>query len=163
MRFNSPDSWSPFGEGGINPYTYCGGDPRNRFDPNGHAFKFFLPFSKASGLFEIPRPKFTYKKAATSFSYKTVTPLNSSPEISKLSTKELVSGVHGEITAPQGLLAKIPETNPLTRRPSLEKLRSKTLAIIESKLPEAEKNYEFWSKIDKKKRSFFRNSADIYH
>ncbi|MGE8069649.1 RHS repeat-associated core domain-containing protein [Pseudomonas sp. NPDC089569] len=25
MRFNSPDSWSPFGEGGVNGYAYCGG------------------------------------------------------------------------------------------------------------------------------------------
>jgi RHS repeat-associated protein len=36
MRFNSPDSWSPFGEGGLNAYGYCGGDPRNRVDPTGH-------------------------------------------------------------------------------------------------------------------------------
>jgi RHS repeat-associated protein len=39
MRFNSPDSWSPFGEGGLNAYGYCGGDPRNRVDPTGHWFK----------------------------------------------------------------------------------------------------------------------------
>ncbi|WP_448109593.1 RHS repeat-associated core domain-containing protein [Pseudomonas azerbaijanoccidentalis] len=38
MRFNSPDSWSPFGKGGFNAYTYCEGDPINRVDPNGHAF-----------------------------------------------------------------------------------------------------------------------------
>ncbi|WP_371850672.1 RHS repeat-associated core domain-containing protein [Pseudomonas sp. Irchel s3b6] len=36
MRFNSPDSWSPFGEGGLNAYTYCVGDPVNGRDPNGH-------------------------------------------------------------------------------------------------------------------------------
>jgi RHS repeat-associated protein len=36
MRFNSPDSWSPFGEGGINSYAYCVGDPVNRVDSNGH-------------------------------------------------------------------------------------------------------------------------------
>ncbi|VVM83684.1 RHS repeat-associated core domain-containing protein [Pseudomonas fluorescens] len=37
MRFNSPDSWSPFGEGGLNAYAYCAGDPVNKIDPNGHA------------------------------------------------------------------------------------------------------------------------------
>jgi RHS repeat-associated protein len=36
MRFNSPDSWSPFGAGGLNAYAYCAGDPRNRVDPTGH-------------------------------------------------------------------------------------------------------------------------------
>ncbi|EGH70993.1 RHS repeat-associated core domain-containing protein, partial [Pseudomonas syringae] len=29
MRFNSPDSLSPFGEGWVNAYGYCGGDPVN--------------------------------------------------------------------------------------------------------------------------------------
>jgi RHS repeat-associated protein len=37
MRFNSPDSWSPFGKGGLNGYAYCLGDPVNRMDPTGHA------------------------------------------------------------------------------------------------------------------------------
>ena len=37
-RFNSPDNLSPFGEGGINAYGYCGGDPLNRVDPTGHFF-----------------------------------------------------------------------------------------------------------------------------
>jgi RHS repeat-associated protein len=36
MRFNSPDSWSPFGKGGLNAYAYCVGDPVNRNDPTGH-------------------------------------------------------------------------------------------------------------------------------
>ncbi|WP_080290182.1 RHS repeat-associated core domain-containing protein [Pseudomonas syringae] len=36
MRFNSPDSLSPFGEGGLNAYGYCVGDPVNRRDPSGH-------------------------------------------------------------------------------------------------------------------------------
>lgn len=38
MRFNSPDSLSPFGEGGLNAYAYCAGDPVNRSDPSGHGF-----------------------------------------------------------------------------------------------------------------------------
>ena len=36
MRFQSPDSFSPFIGGGVNPYTYCLGDPVNRVDPTGH-------------------------------------------------------------------------------------------------------------------------------
>jgi RHS repeat-associated protein len=36
MRFNSPDSWSPFGEGGLNAYGYCVGDPVNKGDSTGH-------------------------------------------------------------------------------------------------------------------------------
>lgn len=33
--FFSPDPMSPFGGGGINAYTYCGGDPVNNEDPTG--------------------------------------------------------------------------------------------------------------------------------
>jgi RHS repeat-associated protein len=36
MRFNTPDSWSPFGRGGLNAYAYCSGDPVNQNDPTGH-------------------------------------------------------------------------------------------------------------------------------
>ncbi|OKB66575.1 hypothetical protein BHU62_11920 [Serratia marcescens] len=36
MRFNCPDSLSPFGASGINPYAYCAGDPVNFSDPSGH-------------------------------------------------------------------------------------------------------------------------------
>ncbi|WP_426713742.1 RHS repeat-associated core domain-containing protein [Chromobacterium violaceum] len=36
MRFHCPDSLSPFGAGGVNPYAYCAGDPANRADPSGH-------------------------------------------------------------------------------------------------------------------------------
>ena len=37
MRFNSPDSRSPFREGGLNAYAYCLGDPVNREDSTGHS------------------------------------------------------------------------------------------------------------------------------
>lgn len=36
MRFNSPDSISPFGKGGLNCYAYGKSDPVNYLDPTGH-------------------------------------------------------------------------------------------------------------------------------
>lgn len=37
MCFHSPDSWSPFGRGGLNPYMYCKGEPVMYSDPTGHS------------------------------------------------------------------------------------------------------------------------------
>jgi RHS repeat-associated protein len=37
MRFRSPDVASPFGEGGVNSYAYCNGDPINKLDRTGRA------------------------------------------------------------------------------------------------------------------------------
>lgn len=39
MCFLAPDSESPFGRGDINPYAWCGGDPVNRMDPDGHSWQ----------------------------------------------------------------------------------------------------------------------------
>lgn len=38
MRFQSPDDLSPFGEGGVNGYAYCGGNPVGNIDPDGHSW-----------------------------------------------------------------------------------------------------------------------------
>lgn len=48
MRFNSPDSLSPFGEGGLNAYGYVGGDPVGFGDETGH-----MPFKNS--LNNLPR------------------------------------------------------------------------------------------------------------
>nr|WP_237183612.1 RHS repeat-associated core domain-containing protein [Pseudomonas syringae group genomosp. 3] len=50
MRFNSPDSLSPFGEGGLNAYTYCEGDPVNKVDPSGHIFGYLKALFSASSV-----------------------------------------------------------------------------------------------------------------
>lgn len=43
MRFNQPDNMSPFGQGGLNAYAYCQGDPVNRSDATGHISGFRAP------------------------------------------------------------------------------------------------------------------------
>ncbi|WP_225934025.1 RHS repeat-associated core domain-containing protein [Pseudomonas azerbaijanoccidentalis] len=50
MRFNSPDSWSPFGEGGLNAYAYCVGDPVNGGDPTGHTPVWLKTILRSIGL-----------------------------------------------------------------------------------------------------------------
>ncbi|MFK3815887.1 RHS repeat-associated core domain-containing protein [Pseudomonas sp. NPDC089407] len=47
MRFHSPDSLSPMGDGGMNCYAYCAGDPVNNTDPSGHMK---LPKAKLSSI-----------------------------------------------------------------------------------------------------------------
>ena len=50
MRFNSPDSLSPFGEGELNAYAYCTGDPVNRTDPTGQTWAWVKAILRPLGL-----------------------------------------------------------------------------------------------------------------
>ncbi|GAB7527734.1 hypothetical protein PS3A_01390 [Pseudomonas sp. 3A(2025)] len=52
MRFNQPDSLSPFGRGGLNAYAYCEGDPVNRRDPSGHISG---PLGVGMSMFSVKR------------------------------------------------------------------------------------------------------------
>lgn len=61
-RFNSPDSLSPFGEGGVNAYAYCRGDPVNRVDPSGHV-EWDVVFGYAWSALAFLRGSFAFHKA----------------------------------------------------------------------------------------------------
>ncbi|MGF0242147.1 RHS repeat-associated core domain-containing protein [Rhodococcus sp. IEGM1300] len=54
MRFHSPDSWSPFGAGGLNAYAYCVGDPVNCSDPTGHVGLFKLLTGQSRSVSRSP-------------------------------------------------------------------------------------------------------------
>lgn len=60
MRFASPDSTSPFGEGGPNSYAYCLGDPVNRVDPSGQT----SIFQGVKSLFYKKLSKFRIRRAS---------------------------------------------------------------------------------------------------
>ncbi|MFW0758884.1 RHS repeat-associated core domain-containing protein [Pseudomonas sp. H11T01] len=64
MRFNSPDSWSPFGEGGLNAYGYCVGDPVNTRDPTGHTPTILKYIFRKLGFMDLPSIKFTEQRLA---------------------------------------------------------------------------------------------------
>ncbi|MCE7764526.1 hypothetical protein GQL56_17925 [Pseudomonas putida] len=58
MRFSSADDSSPFGQGGVNAYCYCAGDPVNYHDPSGHARSLIANFKKLQKIqIEIDHPQ----------------------------------------------------------------------------------------------------------
>ena len=70
MRFNSPDSFSPFDAGGANAYAYCGNDPLNNDDSSGH-------FRKPRGLDNAPHSVLPviFGNIPTDITVTTVTPI----------------------------------------------------------------------------------------
>ena len=66
MRFNSPDDLSPFGEGGINSYAYCGNDPINFHDSTGNMPLHVLPNISQRGTVIVKNPNYRVQKTAGS-------------------------------------------------------------------------------------------------
>jgi hypothetical protein len=138
MRFHSPDSWSPFGGGGLNAYTYCVGDPVNFSDPTGHrgvgkffsrALDFFFGGAEVTGPKGIARrssdlgpmrPEKTGElKALTTLGSVTASAPgprgNSSPRMTSVAPENLSRPGYVEGAAASGLTAR---GNRPTRSPS---------------------------------------------
>ncbi len=107
MRFLCPDSWSPFGDGGINCYAYCVGDPVNVQDPTGHMPK---GFRRLFGLGS--------KASEASASASTANLLKSSHSMASISSLASVPAVPA--MARSGVRTPPPSTTPV-RRNSAEK------------------------------------------
>jgi RHS repeat-associated protein len=101
MRFNSPDSWSPFGKGGLNSYVYCLSDPINLIDQNGHnplksMKSFFKKLTKSKRSVNSPSirqaPSFNNSPPARRHSSPSLLP--ASPSDDQLTEWDLI-GYHG--------------------------------------------------------------------
>ena len=94
MRFNSPDSWSPFGKGGLNSYGYCGGDSVNRVDSSGHFFLAALR-KAADSFWAFYRTPIGMHKKATSNYIKLNSDIYAYEQLSKKGQRKIVLDTHG--------------------------------------------------------------------
>ncbi|WP_448107269.1 RHS repeat-associated core domain-containing protein [Pseudomonas azerbaijanoccidentalis] len=112
LRFNSPDSMSPFGKGGMNSYAYCLGDPINLQDSNGNfSLPHFLkkPYNLIKKWLGINTyksgPENTFSRATTTSHPESITPtrtrknsaplpIDRGPSAEELSKWDLI-GYHG--------------------------------------------------------------------
>ncbi|MFO3797936.1 MAG: hypothetical protein ACK8QZ_11770, partial [Anaerolineales bacterium] len=171
----SPDSWSPFGEGGLNAYGYCGGDPRNRVDKNGHAsVKLFADLYE---IVKIPRPTFIYSKAPQTLLPETAKIIRPS---NKIGLAKATNGRSADFSAGADInnqtlgspqistqgAAPLPAASqkPLARRPSLERVRTNTKYVLDSHRLSRESDVAYWERMIEKKvsRSIWKNASTNY-
>jgi RHS repeat-associated protein len=108
MRFNSPDSLSPFGRGGLNPYAYCLGDPVNFSDPTGRFANVLKIFTSTGGLFSsliTLKPSVPFKVANKALANGAL--FRASPKQFAGATASVTAGVMGVGVAATGLASTI--------------------------------------------------------
>ncbi|WCM54608.1 RHS repeat-associated core domain-containing protein [Pseudomonas sp. WJP1] len=124
MRFNSPDSWSPFGEGGLNAYVYCDGDPRNRLDPTGHKGGFMKWFNRVTGR------KAKVKKTAAKVNPVTTTSTQLKPSENISSPASAMTPSVNETS-----LTNLKKSDSINMRQRLNKLKDKPADSPPSPMP----------------------------
>ncbi|HKS11588.1 MAG TPA: RHS repeat-associated core domain-containing protein [Pseudomonas sp.] len=124
-RFNSPDNLSPFGEGGINAFTYCAGDPVNYTDPTGHMIYYrgagrYSPYPGANrlvpesmSLSRSPAPPSTPRPQPSAVTPRPYTPATSSTML----VAHASSHTARKATTSQSpsAIPPVPSTQPATR------------------------------------------------
>ncbi|WP_095081382.1 RHS repeat-associated core domain-containing protein [Pseudomonas sp. Irchel s3h17] len=113
MRFNSPDSWSPFGKGGLNGYAYCVGDPVNRHDPTGHTPKWLKTFLRSIKFMKKNTPIVNLDSTSAA-----------STPLQKIQRPRNTSIGSERISNDQANLSEISKTEPLniTKEEAIEKI-----------------------------------------
>ena len=127
MRFNSPDSLSPFMAGGINCYCFCGNDPVNHTDPDGHMYKRKTSLGKipakssGSGSSNDSLTLYVQKPATNEVVYQPIAPPYPAPRASTVTEQN---------RSPQGRAPiPLPEQSPWgDREETLDELFSRLLS-----------------------------------
>ncbi|VVM83852.1 RHS repeat-associated core domain-containing protein [Pseudomonas fluorescens] len=112
MRFNSPDSWSPFGEGGMNAYAYCAGEPVLGSDPTGHSNPFIKLLKGIGNKLELRTPKSATVKTPLAGNYK------------KINNNEITPSTSTPINNLKGHIQQEPPTIQLSNSATEEELLS---------------------------------------
>ena len=106
MRFNSPDELSPFGEGGINSYAYCEGDPINFRDPTGTVGRSIAGLvSKSSKTLHATR------KTSSSIARTVSPPLRTVDPTATTIAQSAHSSRHSAIDLPSGTTQSTPSSS----------------------------------------------------
>ena len=141
MRFNSPDELSPFGEGGMNTYAYCGGDPINFQDPTGNIYgpmaKSMMKISSMANILKHGKPTFqnalkrlqnSPSRASKTAARTTASTSTSTPIASRNPPSSQQGSIAQAASAAEELVPKLRVTNTHTPGPNQSKRLKNLLA-----------------------------------
>ncbi|HEF4759747.1 TPA: RHS repeat-associated core domain-containing protein [Pseudomonas putida] len=107
MCFTSPDSWSPFGAGGLNAYAYCARDPVNRRDDTGHAWKFWTQLLSQFNRASRNGSKSTSVSMTRLIGSNETVVADVAPDVAKLNKKKAIDAIKNPIARNEAKLSKV--------------------------------------------------------